>query len=417
MNEDELNRTVAEAQQRITSILPTINDMVEHNQRRVLTAFQHHRVSEMHMHGSTGYGYNDRGRETLDAVFADLCGAQAALVRPHIASGTHAIAAALFGVLRPGDEIVFLTGEPYDTLLPVLGHVGDGRGSLRDWGVHVTCIPLSPQGEISWDIAEVAMTKRVKVVAIQRSRGYNWRPAFSLDTIRDIVSWVKQRSASAVTFVDNCYGEWVEMVEPTHPSVGVDLMAGSFIKNVGGGLAPTGGYVAGRQDLVQHAAARLIAPGVGQEIGSYVGGLRLFYQGLFMGPHVVGQALQGAVFCAALMEQLGFTVSPRWDARRTDIIQAIAFAHERALISFIQAIQQASPIDAHATPIPAAMPGYADAVIMAAGTFVQGSSIELSADAPLRPPYIAYVQGGLTYAHVKWAVVAAAKRLLCEGYL
>ena len=383
--------------------------VAERNQWKVIRAFQKHKVSETHFADSTGYGYNDRGRETLDAVFADIFGAESALVRPHIVSGTHAIAVTLFGVLRPGDELVFVSGSPYDTLHPVIGRPGDGSGSLADWGVTSRIVPLLPDGGVDWAGVEAATGERTKVYAIQRSRGYSWRPSFAVDEIAGMVRRLKAIKPDAVVFVDNCYGEFVEEREPTE--AGADLVAGSLIKNPGGGLAPTGGYIAGRRELVDRVAARLTAPGIGAEIGAMLGTTRALFQGLFLAPLFVSQAVKGSIFAAAVFEELGFETRPAWHEKRTDLIQAIRFRSRDQLIAFVQAVQRAAAVDAHVVPEPAEMPGYDDPVIMAAGTFIQGGSLELSADAPLREPYIAYMQGGLAYAQVKLAVRLAVEAL------
>lgn len=398
-----------ELEERLAGRFRELDRLSERNQWKVIEAFQKYRVSDYHFAGSTGYGYNDRGRETLDLVYAEVFGAEAALVRPHFASGTHTIAAALYGVLRPGDKLLYLTGEPYDTLHGVIGKPGDGKGSLADWGVSYEAVPLLPNGEVDWPKAERALTKDVKVVGIQRSRGYAWRRSFSVEDIGEMVERVKRILPDAIVFVDNCYGEFTEEREPSE--AGVDLIAGSLIKNPGGGLAPTGGYIAGKAELVELAASRLFAPGIGLEVGAMLNTLRPFFQGLFLAPHAVGQALKGAVLAAALFEQLGFETNPRWSDPRTDIIQAVRFAGKEQLIAFVQGVQAAAAVDAHAVPEPSDMPGYDHPVIMAAGTFMQGGSLELSADAPIREPYIAYWQGGLTYAHAKLGLLKALENL------
>ncbi|MBO9597036.1 MAG: methionine gamma-lyase family protein [Cohnella sp.] len=392
-----------------------IDRIVERNQRKVIEAFRKHKVSDFHFAGSTGYGYNDRGREVLDLVYADVFGAEAAIVRPHLVSGTHTISAALFGMLRPGDELVFVTGKPYDTLHKVIGKPGDGTGSLADWGILTKFVPLLSDGDIDWDGVAAAVSDRTKAFAIQRSRGYDWRPSFTVGQIGDMVSRLKDLRPQAAIFVDNCYGEFTEELEPTE--VGVDLIAGSLIKNPGGGLASSGGYIAGRADLVELAAFRLTAPGIGGEVGAMLGTTRAIYQGLFLAPLLVGQAVKGSVFAAALFGHLGFETHPRWDDPRTDLIQAIRFGAPEPLIHFVQAIQSAAAVDAHVVPEPWDMPGYEHPVIMAAGTFIQGGSLELSADAPIREPYIAYMQGGLTYAHVKFAVQRVLSDFRERGYL
>jgi cystathionine beta-lyase family protein involved in aluminum resistance len=392
-----------------------IDRLIDRNQWKTIQAFQKYKVSDFHFSGSTGYGYNDRGRETLDEVYAAVFGAEAGLVRPHFASGTHTISTALFGVLRPGDELLFLTGSPYDTLHKVIGKQGDGTGSLRDWGITCTVIPLLEDGAVDWAGVEAAWSPRVKVAAMQRSRGYEWRPSFTVKQLGDMVERVKALNPNVITFLDNCYGEFTEESEPTE--VGVDLMAGSLIKNPGGGLAPTGGYVVGRKAYVDLAAYRLTAPGIGSEVGSMLGTTRALFQGLFLAPHTVGQALKGAVFAAALFHALGLVSHPRWDDPRSDIIQAVRFDTAAQLIAFVQSIQRASAVDAHVVPEPWDMPGYEHPVIMAAGTFIQGGSLELSADAPIREPFTAYMQGGLTYSHVKIGVISAIKRMMVESIL
>ena len=382
--------------------LNEVDRISESNQWKVIKAFQKHKVSDFHFNSSTGYGYNDRGREVLDEVYAEVFGAESAIVRPHFVSGTHTIGIALFGVLRPGDEIVFVTGKPYDTLHKVLGHPGDGTGSLADWGVGFTFVPLLGNGQVDWEGVKAAVTPRTKVFAIQRSRGYDWRPSFTIQDIEEMVGKLRSIKDDAIIFADNCYGEFTEEREPTE--IGVDLIAGSLIKNPGGGIAVSGGYIAGRKDLVGLAAYRLTAPGIGGEVGAMLGTTRSIYQGLYLAPLLVGQAVKGSVFAASAFERLGFETHPTWNDPRTDLIQAIRFRSAEHLITFVQAVQRAAAVDSHVVPEPWDMPGYESPVIMAAGTFIQGGSLELSADAPIREPYIAFMQGGLTYAHVKLAV-------------
>nr|WP_246042090.1 methionine gamma-lyase family protein [Cohnella pontilimi] len=404
-----------EAEERISGRLRIVDEIVERNQEKVIRAFQKHKVSDFHFAGSTGYGYNDRGREVLDFVYADVFGAEAAIVRPHLVSGTHTISAALFGCLRPGDELLFVTGSPYDTLHKVIGQPGDGTGSLSDWGIRCKEVALRPDGSVDWDGVAAAVTDKTRVFAIQRSRGYDWRPSFTVEQIAEMVRRIKRLKPDGIVFVDNCYGEFTEAQEP--PEVGADLIAGSLIKNPGGGLASSGGYIAGRSDLVELAAYRITAPGIGGEVGAMLGTTRSIYQGLFLAPLLVGQAVKGSIFAAAVFEDLGFETHPRWDDPRTDLIQAIRFPSADPLITFVQAVQKAAAVDAHVVPEPWDMPGYEHPVIMAAGTFIQGGSLELSADAPIREPYIAYMQGGLTYAHVKLAVRQAIEDLESKGYL
>lgn len=393
------------AEEQVQSAFRRLDSVAERNQWKVIAAFQKYRVSDFHFNGSTGYGYNDSGREVLDEVYADVFGAEAALVRPHFVSGTHTISCALFGLLRPGDELFYISGKPYDTLHKVIGKPGDGKGSLQDFGIRYKEAALTAEGAVDWDAVTAGITERTKVIGIQRSRGYDWRASFTVSEIREMVKRVKSIKPDVIVFVDNCYGEFTEELEPTQ--AGVDLMAGSLIKNPGGGLAPTGGYIAGTKAAVELAAYRLTAPGIGGEVGATLGTLRAMYQGLYLAPHIVGQALKGSVFAAAMFERLGFESNPRWDAPRTDLIQAVRFAGSEQLIAFVQGIQKAAAVDSHVVPEPWDMPGYEHPVIMAAGTFMQGGSLELSADAPIREPYIAYMQGGLTYAHVKLGVLNA----------
>ena len=412
---DRYQELIERAERIAAPYFARIDRTAEWNQAKVIEAFQKHRVSDFHLHSSTGYGYNDRGREVLDAVYADVFGAEAALVRPHFASGTHAIGTALFGVLRPGDHLLYITGTPYDTLHKVIGNEGDGTGSLGDMGITYSETPLLDDGSVNWQLVEESITPRTKVIGIQRSRGYAWRSSFTVNQIAEMVQRIRAIREDLIIFVDNCYGEFTEKLEPTE--VGVDLMAGSLIKNPGGGLAHTGGYIAGTKRCVELAAYRHTVPGLGGEVGSMLGATALIYQGLFLAPHAVGQALKGSVFAAALFKELGFDTSPSLEAVRSDIIQAIRFHSAEDLIAFVQGIQQASAVDAHVVPEPWEMPGYEHPVIMAAGTFIQGGSLELSADAPIREPYIAYVQGGLTYAHAKIGILTAVDRMAQRGLL
>ncbi|QJC52004.1 hypothetical protein HGI30_10885 [Paenibacillus albicereus] len=406
---DNLMKLAREAEDRMEPRFKELDRMAEDNQWKVIRAFQKFRVSDFHFNGSTGYGYNDRGREVLDLVYADVFGAEAALVRPHFASGTHTISCALFGLLRPGDELLYVTGRPYDTLHKVIGKPGDGTGSLQDFGIGYREAALTPEGEVDWEQAERLIGPQTKVIGIQRSRGYDWRASFTVERIGEMIRRIKAIKPDVLVFVDNCYGEFTERLEPTQ--VGADLIAGSLIKNPGGGLAATGGYVAGTAAAVQAASYRLTAPGIGGEVGAMLDTLRAMYQGLFLAPHMVGQALKGSVLAAGLFERLGFETSPRWDEPRTDLIQAIRFGRPEALTAFVQGIQAAAAVDSHVVPEAWDMPGYEHPVIMAAGSFIQGGSLELSADAPIREPYIAYMQGGLTYAHVKLGLLQSLERL------
>ncbi|MDP4158012.1 MAG: methionine gamma-lyase family protein, partial [Bacillota bacterium] len=370
-----------------------IDARIEMNQFRVLESFQKHRVSDSHFIPTTGYGYDDIGRDTLEKVYADVFGGEAGLVRPQIISGTHAISIALFGVLRPGDELLYITGKPYDTLEEIVGIRGSGVGSLREFGISYDSVALTSDGKIDFQEVAGKIKPNTKMIGIQRSKGYATRPSFTIADIQEMISYVKEIKNDVVVFVDNCYGEFVEDMEPCH--VGADLMAGSLIKNPGGGIAKTGGYIVGKQKWVEACSYRMTSPGIGAEAGASLYSLQEMYQGFFLAPHVVGQALKGAVFTAAMLEKLGMNSSPRWNAKRTDLIQSVQFDDREKMIAFCQAIQFASPINSYVTPHPSYMPGYEDDVIMAAGTFIQGASIELTADGPIRPPYVAYVQGGL----------------------
>ncbi|AIQ30316.1 MULTISPECIES: methionine gamma-lyase family protein [unclassified Paenibacillus] len=406
---EDLLQAAEAAELEIEVAVKRLDKIVDHNQWKVIEAFQRQHVSDFHFAGSTGYAYNDRGREVLDLVYAEVFGAEAALVRPHFASGTHTISTALFGVLRPGDELLYITGRPYDTLHKVVGKAGDGTGSLADFGIGYRETALTADGKIDWDEVAIAVNDKTKVIGIQRSRGYDWRSSFTVAEIGEMVAKVKALKPDVIVFVDNCYGEFTETLEP--PQVGADLVAGSLIKNPGGGIAETGGYICGRADLVELAAYRLTAPGIGGEVGAMLGTTRGLYQGLFMAPHTVGQAVKGSIFASAVFQRCGFTTKPAWDEPRTDLIQAVAFDGPEHLIAFVQGIQRAAAVDSHVVPEPWDMPGYEHPVIMAAGTFIQGGSLELSADAPIRAPYIGYMQGGLTYSHVKYGVLMALQSM------
>ncbi|MCD5406836.1 MAG: methionine gamma-lyase family protein [Desulfotomaculum sp.] len=380
------------------------------NHERVLKAFHQAKVSEYHLRGGTGYGYGDAGRQVLEEIYATIFGGEAALVRGQIVSGTHAIALCLFGVLQLGDQLLAVQGAPYDTLEKVIGTSNEDTGSLKSYGITYRQVELLPDGGLDWPAIEQALHAKTKMVMVQRSRGYFWRPSMSISEMQTLINFVKERQPETVVFVDNCYGELVECQEPGH--VGADLMAGSLIKNPGGGIAPTGGYVVGRADLVKMAANRWTAPGIGAEIGPTLTHQQLLMQGIFWAPHVVTESLKGAVFTARLLERLGFEVSPGYDHQRTDIIQAVVLGDAGKLVAFCRGLQSASPVDAHVRPEPDRMPGYQDQVVMAAGTFVQGASIELSADGPLRAPYVAYIQGGISKEYIKIGVLAAAEAIL-----
>jgi cystathionine beta-lyase family protein involved in aluminum resistance len=412
-NGEELQKISTEVEKQIEEVHKEIDRKIDANQFRVLSSFQKHRVSDSHFIPSTGYGYDDNGRDTLERVYADVFGGEAGLVRPQIISGTHAISIALFGVLRPGDELLYITGRPYDTLEEIVGIRGSGIGSLKEFGISYDSVSLTPDGKIDYETVARKIKPNTKMIGIQRSKGYATRPSFTISEIKEIISFVKEIKSDAIVFVDNCYGEFVEELEPCH--VGADLMAGSLIKNPGGGLAKTGGYIVGRQKWVDACSYRMTSPGIGAEAGASLYSLQEMFQGFFLAPHVVGQALKGAVFTAAMLEKLGMNTSPRWNSVRTDLIQSVQFDDRERMVAFCQAIQFASPINSHVTPYPSYMPGYEDDVIMAAGTFIQGASLELTADGPTRPPYTAYVQGGLTYSHVKIAVCMALNHLIEKG--
>ena len=409
---DKTLKLVSEAEESIKEQFKHIENICEINQLRVMKAFADNRVSDSHFVATTGYGYDDLGRDTLDRVYADIMGAEDALVRHNFISGTHTISTALFAVLRPNDILVSITGKPYDTLEEVIGIQGEaGNGSLKDFGVKYVQIDLKHDGTPDLEQIKFTLTHmNVKAVTIQRSKGYGWRPTYSAKDIGALIEFVKEISPETICIVDNCYGEFVETEEPT--AYGADLIAGSLIKNPGGGLAPTGGYIAGKQKYVELCAYRLTSVGIGKEAGASLGFNRQMYQGLFMAPHVVSQALKAAVLCSAVFEKLGFEVDPKPNEIRHDIIQSIKFGDPDKVTAFCQGIQKGAPVDSFVTPEPWDMPGYSSQVIMAAGAFVQDASIELSADAPIKPPYIAYMQGGLTYESAKLGIMVAADKML-----
>ena len=399
-----------QAEAELSPVFRRMDDIALQNTARVLAAFQEERVSAATFAGTTGYGYDDLGRETLERIFARVFGTEAALVRPTFVNGTHAISAALYAALRPGDVLLAATGTPYDTLQTVIGLTGDYPGSLRYYGIGYREVRLTPEGKPDLEGIRAALADpRVRAVELQRSRGYASRPALSVEEINEVCKLVHEVNPAAVVILDNCYGEFTQSCEPK-----ADLMAGSLIKNPGGGLAPTGGYVAGRRDLVEAAAMRMTVPGIGGECGSLEGGYRLYFQGLLTAPHAVAQALKTAAFCARMLELLGFSSSPSAFEERSDIIQSVELGSAAELERFCRGIQSASPVDAFVTPVAAPMPGYEDQVIMAAGTFVQGSTMELSCDGPMRPPYTAFLQGGLTYELGKLGILRAVQALTEE---
>ncbi|EFR94059.1 aminotransferase class I/II-fold pyridoxal phosphate-dependent enzyme [Listeria innocua] len=406
----EMQTIRKKVEQQIATLQNESDEIAEFNQAKVLDAFQENKVSDFHFNPSTGYGYDDEGRDTLERVYASVFKTETALVRPQIISGTHAISTVLFGILRPGDELLYITGEPYDTLEEIVGIRSKGQGSLKDFQIGYDAVPLLPNGEIDYSGVSKKISANTKMIGIQRSRGYADRPSFTIAKIKEMVTFVKGINPNIIVFVDNCYGEFVERIEPTE--VGADIIAGSLIKNPGGGLAKTGGYIAGKNTLVDLCGYRLTTPGIGREAGASLYSLLEMYQGFFLAPHVTAQAIKGARFTAAMLAEFGVEADPLWNAKRTDLIQSVSFHSKDKMIAFAQAIQAASPVNAHVLPIGAYMPGYEDDVIMAAGTFIQGASLELTADGPIREPYQLYVQGGLTYEHVKIAVTRAIENSL-----
>ena len=385
-----------------------IEQMSEENTLKVLTAMRECKVSDIHFNTSSGYAYDDIGRSKLEELYAKVFAAESALVRTQFVSGTHALATVLFGILRPGDKIISLTGTPYDTMQTVIGYTASSSGSLKEYGILYDELPLN-EGRVDVERIADVLDERTKMVLIQRSRGYSRRPTLLIEDIREICNQVHRLRPDCICFVDNCYGEFVESLEPTQ--AGADIMAGSLIKNPGGGLAPTGGYIVGREDLVELASYRLTAPGMGAELGASLVNNRLFFQGLFLAPHVVSQALKGALFAAGIFENLGYTTYPRMSDERGDIIQAIELGTAEKLVAFCGGVQKYSPVDSFVKPEPWDMPGYTDQIIMAAGTFVQGASIEFSADGPLRSPYNVYLQGGLTFEQVMFGILGAAEEI------
>ncbi|ASE34299.1 hypothetical protein BU006_10975 [Mammaliicoccus sciuri] len=391
-------------------------DQIEQNaliaQEHVLDAFHEVKITESDLIGTTGYGYDDIGRDHLEDVYSKVFKAEDSLVRPQIISGTHAITLALNSQLKYGEELLYITGTPYDTLLEVIGINGNGIGSFIEQGIAYREVPLK-QNKIDIHSVLENINENTKVIAIQRSKGYSSRPSLTIEQIEQAIKAIKEVYPDKIIFVDNCYGEFVEDKEPIE--IGADLIAGSLIKNPGGGLAKIGGYISGKADLIERCAYRLTAPGIGKEAGASLGSLPEMYQGFFLAPHVVSQSLKGALFTSRLLEKLNMTTTPHYQDKRTDIIQSVTFETKEQMIAFCQSIQHASPINAHFSPMPSYMPGYEDDVIMAAGTFIQGSSIELTADGPIRPPYEAYIQGGLTYEHVKIAITRAVQHLIKQN--
>lgn len=415
--DDDVVRFCNKIEKKLEKVLEYRKEIAAYNQFKVLQAMKDQRLGDHHFTVSTGYGYNDEGREILEKIYAQVFGAEDALVRPQIISGTHAISLCLYGVLRPGDELLSITGAPYDTVRTIIGREKEAEraaGTLKDWGISYAQVEMDSDG-IQLDLVLEAMNEKTRLIYIQRSTGYGWRKAITMEELRGVIDAIKEKNPEVLVMVDNCYGEFIETVEPTE--VGADLIAGSLIKNPGGGLAPMGGYVAGRKDLVHQAACRLAAPGIARETGATLGINRTYLQGLFLAPSVVDQALKTAITAAEIFSTLGYPVCPTTDDARSDIIQAIQLGSAEKVVLFCQAIQEAAPVDAYAVPQPWDMPGYEDQVIMAAGAFIQGSSIELSADAPMREPYVAYIQGGLTHDHGRYGLYKVLQKFKEKGIL
>lgn len=396
-------------EERLTKRFRDIDKVCEINQIKVIKAMQDNRLNEAHFAGSTGYGYTDEGRDALEAIYADVFHTEDALVRSQIVCGTHALATALFGNLRPGDEILAPAGKPYDTLDSIIG-ITPARGSLAEYGVTYRQVDLLPDGSFDYDNIRKAINGKTKLVEIQRSKGYAVRPTFSCEKIGELISFVKSINPDIICMVDNCYGEFVQTVEPS--DFGADMVVGSLIKNPGGGLAPIGGYICGKKEYVENASYRLTTPGLGKEVGASLNNTRAFAQGLFLSPSVTANALKGAIFAANCYEGLGFKSVPNSTEPRYDIIQAVELGNEERVCAFCEGIQAAAPVDSYVTPVPWDMPGYDSPVIMAAGAFVSGSSIELSADAPIREPYAVYFQGGLTYQHAKYGIIVSLQKMV-----
>ena len=408
---------IDESEREVSPVFEELDDIMTYNQYKVLDVFQKNRLADRHFSWNTGYGYDDAGREMIEKVYADVFHAEAALCRPTLVNGTHALAITLLGLLRPGDELIYCTGTPYDTLETVIGlkNYEPGNGSLKDYGVTYKQVELLPDGNIDFESLRNAISDRTRLVTLQRSTGYGWRKAITIDKIEEWASFVSDINPDIIKMVDNSYGEFLDTKEPT--DVGADVMAASLIKNPGGGLALTGAYVAGRKDLINRIQYRMTCPGIGGECGLTFGQTRSMFQGLFIAPRVVNGAVKGAVLCGRVFEKLGYDVCPKPEDKRSDIIEAVRLGTPEAVVSFCQGVQAAAPIDSYVRPIPWDMPGYDDQVVMAAGAFVQGSSIELSADAPIREPYNVYFQGGITYEHSKFGVIKALQALVDDNII
>ena len=406
--DEKVLKLVDEAEKDIENQTSYIDDIAAYNQYKVLSAFQKNRISDMHFAWNTGYGYDDAGRDAIERIYADIFNCEAALVRTQIVNGTHALSLTLQGILRPGDEMIYVSGGPYDTLEEVIGIRGEGMGSLKEFGISYKQVELK-DGQLDLEAIKAAISDKTRMVCLQRATGYAWRNAITIEQIEKCVEAVRSVKDDIIMMADNCYGEFLDTKEPT--DVGIDIMAGSLIKNPGGGLALSGGYVVGKRELIDQIAYRLTCPGIGGECGLTFGQTRTMMQGLFLAPKVVNGAIKGAMLCGRVYEKLGYDICPKVDDKRSDIIQAVKLGSPEAVVAFCQGIQAAAPIDAHVSPEPWDMPGYEDPVVMAAGAFIQGSSIELSADAPIREPYIVYFQGGLTYEHSKFGVIKSLQEL------
>lgn len=406
---EDILELIDKSEKEVSSYFDGLDDIMTYNQYKVLSAFQKNGIRDMHFSWNTGYGYDDPGRDAIEKVYSDIFHTEASLVRPIIVNGTHALTLTLTGILRPGDELIYCTGAPYDTLEEVIGIRGEGKGSLKEFGITYKQVELTDDGNIDLEAIKSAISPKTRMITIQRATGYGWRKAITIEEIEKCISFIKSISPEIICMVDNCYGEFLHVKEPT--DVGADVIAGSLIKNPGGGLALTGGYITGKKELIEKISYRMTSPGIGGECGLMFGQTRSMLQGLFLAPKTVNGAVKGAVLCAKAFELLGFGVCPKAEDTRSDIIQAVCLGSPEGVIAFCKGIQAAAPVDSHVSPEPWDMPGYDDPVIMAAGAFVQGSSIELSADGPIRPPYNVYFQGGLTYEHSKFGVIKALQEL------
>lgn len=413
--DEEIIDLVKNAEDLVKHNFHDLDQRMEYNQYKVLKGFQANRISDVHFRWNTGYGYDDPGREATEKVYAHIFNTEAALVRPIIVNGTHALTLTLAGILRPNDELIYCTGAPYDTLEEVIGIRGENKGSLKDFGIGYSQVELTSDGKIDFETIKKTITPKTKMCTVQRATGYGWRKAITINEIREWAEFIKSINPDIVLMVDNCYGEFLDILEPT--DVGVDVMAGSLIKNPGGGLALTGGYIVGREDLIELISYRMTSPAIGGECGLTFDQTRTMLQGLFQAPKVVNGAVKGAILLGQVFKTLGYEVCPDPEDERSDIIQGVCLNSRDAVVSFCKGIQGAAPIDSHVTPMPWAMPGYEDEVVMAAGAFIQGSSIELSADGPLRPPFNVYFQGGLTYEHSKFGVIKALQSLKDDGFM